>query len=134
LWERGKDNPRDFARKLRKTMTDVERAMWKELRAHRFGHLKFKRQQPLGNYVVDFVCLEKGIVVELDGGQHAESIAYDKARDDWQRGQGFQILRFWNNEVLSNKEGVLMVIADACGLDGLLYPLSPSPSPTRGEG
>ena len=131
--ERG-ESSRDFARNLRKTLTDVERALWKELRAHRFGHLKFKRQQPLGNYVVDFICFERKIVVELDGGQHAESSAYDAARDGWLKEQGFRVLRFWNNDVMSNKEGVLVAIAEACGLDTGHAPLSPGPSPARGEG
>ena len=132
--ERGKGNSRDFARSLRKTMTDIERAIWKELRAHRFSDLKFKRQQPLGDYVVDFVCLGKRVVIELDGGQHAENISYDTARDNWLESQGFRVLRFWNNDVLNNREGVLMVIAEACGLEAGFSPLSPDPSPAGGEG
>lgn len=133
--ERGEVNSRDFARGLRKTMTDVEHAIWKELRAHRFGDLKFKRQQPLGDYVVDFVCLGKRVVIELDGGQHAENIAYDTARDNWLVGQGFRVLRFWNNDVLNNREGVLVVIAEACGLDAGFSPSSlvPLPQGERGE-
>ena len=115
-------------------MTDVERVMWKELRAHRFGGLKFKRQQPLNNYVVDFICFEKKVVVELDGGQHAENMAYEAARSDWLSSQDFRVMRFWNNDVLKNLEGVMSAIAEACGLDTGYGPLSPGPSPTREEG
>ena len=67
---------------------------------------KFRRQQPLGNYIVDFVCLEKRLIIEVDGGQHAEQSDYDAERDDWLREQGFIVLRFWNNDVLKNFEGV----------------------------
>jgi len=107
---------RDFARRLRKDATNVEHLLWQELRAHRFFDLKFKRQQPLGDYIVDFVCLDKRVVVELDGGQHADRATYDKKRDHWLNQQGFKVLRFWNNEVLENKGGVLETIARTCGI------------------
>ena len=80
--------------------------------------LKFRRQQPIDNYIVDFVCLEKRIVIEIDGGQHAAQ-EKDVFRDEYLRQQGFNVLRFWNNEVLQNINGVLEVIRDRC--------LSPSP-------
>jgi very-short-patch-repair endonuclease len=67
---------------------------------------KFRRQQPLGNYIVDFVCLEKKLIIELDGGQHAKQTDCDTERDGWLRGQGFVVLRFWNNDVLQNINGV----------------------------
>ena len=78
--------------------------------------LKFRRQQPIGRYVVDFVCLERSIVIEIDGGQHSEDIQRekDRARDQWLESEGFTVLRFWDHEVLSNREGVLEVIRKAC--------------------
>jgi len=74
--------------------------------------LKFRRQQPIGNYIVDFACFEKRVVVEVDGGQHQEKKDKDIERDKWLQSQGFQILRFWDNEVLKNIEGVLAVIGE----------------------
>ena len=116
-------------------MTDVERAIWKELRTHRFGHLKFKRQPPLGIYIVDFVCFEKRFVIELAGGQHAENISYDTARVAWHECQGYRVLRFWNNDIPGNREGVLAKIAEACGLESGFSPSPPAPLPQgeRGE-
>jgi len=101
-----------FARELRKRQTDTERLLWSRLRAHRFGGRKFKRQQPIGPYIVDFVCFEAGLVIELDGGQHVEQCAYDAKRDKWLAEQEFKVLRFWNNEVLANLEGVIHRIAE----------------------
>jgi very-short-patch-repair endonuclease len=72
--------------------------------------LKFRRQQPLGRYIVDFICLEKRLVIEVDGGQHSEQVAYDVERDIWLRDQGFNVLRFWNHDVLKNIDGVIAVI------------------------
>lgn len=100
------------ARKLRGEMTDAERRLWYRLRAHRFGGYKFKRQVPIGSYVVDFVCLNLGIVVEVDGGQHAES-SRDRKRDVWLKDRGFLVLRFWNNDVLRNTNAVLEKIMEA---------------------
>jgi very-short-patch-repair endonuclease len=100
------------ARSLRANMTDAEKRMWHRLRAHRFGGTSFRRQFAIGAYVVDFVCLESRIVVEIDGGQHAEN-KRDAQRDAWLRSQGFEVLRFWNNDVLSNTAGVLEAIAGA---------------------
>ena len=93
-------------------MTDAEKRMWHRLRAHRFEGLSFRRQFSIGNYVVDFVCLESRLIIEIDGGQHSES-KRDAARDAWLRSQGFSVLRFWNNDVLSNTDGVLERIAQA---------------------
>ena len=86
---------------LRSNMTDAERRLWYWLRAHRFAGHKFKRQVPLGRYVVDFACLNRSLVIEVDGGQHADS-ARDRQRDAWLRARGFEVLRFWNNDVLKN--------------------------------
>jgi very-short-patch-repair endonuclease len=100
------------ARKLRGRMTDAERRLWYRVRAHRFLGHKFKRQVPIGPYVVDFACLNRRLIVELDGGQHADN-AKDRKRDAWLRAHGFQVLRFWNNDVLKNTDVVLEVILSA---------------------
>jgi very-short-patch-repair endonuclease len=99
------------ARKLRKNMTDAERALWRHLRLRQLDGHKFRRQGRIGPYIADFACLKAQIVVEVDGGQHADAHAYDSRRDDFMRGQGYRVLRFWNNDVLGNMEGVWEVIA-----------------------
>lgn len=91
-------------------MTDAERLLWNRVRANQLG-IKFRRQQPLENYVVDFVCFENKLIIELDGGQHFDS-ERDAKRDDFLKANGYRILRFWNNEVLRDIEGVLMVIKE----------------------
>jgi very-short-patch-repair endonuclease len=116
------------AKLLRQNQTDAESCLWYHLRAHRFMGRKFKRQKPLGGYVVDFVCLEAKLVIELDGGQHMERVDYDQAREAWLRGQGYVVIRFWNHEVLCEMESVLERIR--LELDAL----SPSPSPVNGQG
>ncbi len=103
-----------FARVLRKNSTEAERKLWGNLRAKRLAGFKFKRQQVIGKYIVDFICFEKRVIVEMDGGQHAVNVKEDTIRDNWLKGQGFSILRFWNNEVLTNIDGVVAVIHDAC--------------------
>src|SRR6266850_2073110 len=113
------------AKRLRQEMTDAERVLWREVRAHRFAGVKFKRQEPLGPYVVDFVCYEAKLIVELDGGQHADQKAADEERTRWLGTRGFRVLRFWNNDVLTNIAGVMQVI------ERNLPPL-PAPLP-RGE-
>lgn len=122
---------RDFARRLRHELTDTERLLWRELRAHRFQGFKFRRQQPLGDYIVDFICFEQKLIIELDGGQHAEAREYDRQRDAWLQERGYQVLRFWNNEVTGNLEGVLERVLMACGH----HPSPPPPLPQgeRGE-
>ncbi|MCE3046442.1 DUF559 domain-containing protein [Legionella sp. 16cNR16C] len=97
---------------LRKNSTDAERHLWYYLRANRLG-FKFKRQAPIGTYIVDFLCFEKRLVIELDGGQHMDSQIYDIKRTDWLRAQGFRVFRFWNNEVFQQTESVLEVITSA---------------------
>ena len=99
---------------LRKRPTDAERLLWKQLRLKQLEGLKFRRQQPIDNYIVDFVCFERRIVVEVDGGQHAIQKEDDILRDTYLTQQGFQVLRFWNNEVLQNINGVLEVIKERC--------------------
>ena len=100
---------RNMARALRKQATDTEVYLWRYLKNRQMDGFKFRRQHPIGNYVVDFVNLEKKIIIEVDGGQHNMD-PRDKARDDWLHGEGYKVLRFWNNEVLNNVEGVLGII------------------------
>lgn len=119
---------RAFAKHLRRNMTDAEHFLWRHLRAHRLQGEKFKRQQPLGVYIVDFVHFSARVIVEADGGQHGDGI--DTERDAWLQAQGFRVLRFWNNEILCNTEAVLDVILRAV----LAAPPLPNPSPARGEG
>jgi adenine-specific DNA-methyltransferase len=103
-------NKRDFARQLRKNATDAERKLWRRLRDRRFSGYKFRRQHPIGPYVVDFVCLEQRLVIELDGGQHLERRGYDRNRDRWLANEGYRILRFPDNAALRETEAVLQVI------------------------
>ena len=98
------------AKVLRKNFTDTERLLWKYLRSKQMQGFKFRRQEPIGNYVVDFICQEKQLVIEVDGGQHSTKNIRDNERDKWLKGQGYKLLRFWNNQVLMNTEGVLEVI------------------------
>lgn len=120
----------DNAKILRSHQTEVEQRLWYHLRAHRFMGLKFKRQKPMGRYIVDFVWVERRLIIELDGGQHAERMAYDQQRDTWLRKQGYTVLRFWNNELIQQLEGVLETIRSAI----FQIALSPSPSPVNGRG
>ena len=117
----------DNAKTLRRNLTDAEQKLWYHLRAHRFMGRKFKRQKPIGHYVVDCACLEEKLVIELDGGQHAESIEYDKERDSWLRSQGFMVLRFWNNELMDEMDSVLERIRLVLSHETL----SPSPNISR---
>ena len=95
------------AREMRKNFTDAELKLWKRLRNRLTDGEKFRRQQPIGKYIVDFVCAERKLVVEVDGGQHSENVAYDSERTAWLESQGYCVLRFWNNEVLVDVEIVL---------------------------
>ncbi|MGH9427633.1 MAG: endonuclease domain-containing protein [Terriglobia bacterium] len=95
------------ARLLRKNQTIAERTLWQKLRNRGLIQYKFRRQVPVGPYIVDFICLSARLIVEIDGGQHAVQEDYDKARDDFLRGNGYHVLRFWNNQVLENLEEVL---------------------------
>ncbi len=114
------------ARALRKGQTDAEGLLWSRLRSRQLGNLKFRRQRPIGPYFADFACLEIGLVIELDGGQHAENagVAHDQKRSDIMEALGFQTLRFWNNDVLLQTEAVLEKILQFAG------PLTPTLSRT----
>ncbi|NVM23306.1 MAG: endonuclease domain-containing protein [Desulfobacterales bacterium] len=117
-----------LAKKLRKNMTDAERLLWRHLRNRELGGYKFRRQRPIGPYIVDFVCLEKKLVVEVDGGQHARQMESDSKRSDYLKETGYRVLRFWNNKVLRETESVLAVVLSF--LDRSVTP-SPQPSPRR---
>jgi very-short-patch-repair endonuclease len=127
------------ARRLRANQTDVEKRLWSRLRNRGLMGLKFRRQVPLGDFVADFVCADHALVIELDGGQHASSEAEDDRRTAWLESRGWRTVRFWNNEVNENIDGVLMVIAGACGVDldesrpGVDRRPHPDPLP-KGEG
>jgi len=99
-------------RRLRSRQTDAERELWFAVRDRRLSGFKFVRQEAIGHFIVDFVCRDKRLVVEVDGGQHAGS-AEDAARDAYLAGEGYRVMRFWNNDVLSNRDGVLTVILEA---------------------
>ncbi|MFD2274099.1 endonuclease domain-containing protein [Undibacterium arcticum] len=102
------------ARSLRSDMTDVERMLWRALRGKQLEHSRFRRQHPIGPYIADFACLDKKLVIELDGGQHQDRIAYDARRTAFfLQLQGWQVVRFWNNDVLNNLDGVLATVVDA---------------------
>ena len=122
---RGRAKVQHLARNLRTNQTDAERLLWRHLRNRQLSGHKFRRQQIIGPYVVDFVCLENKLIVELDGGQHMENAASDSQRSAFLHSQGFRVVRFWNNELLANTEGVLYSIE--CEL--LRLP-SPGPHPT----
>ena len=117
------------AKCLRSDQTEAEQRLWYHLRAHRFMDLKFKRQTPMGRYIVDFICHEHRLIVEVDGGQHAERTDYDEQRDAWLGEQGLRVLRFWNHEVMQELDGVLERIRLA-----ILEPSPPAPPPRAGEG
>ena len=99
---------RDFARDLRRAPTDAEQHVWSKLRRRQLGGHRFRRQHPLGKYTVDFVCLERRLIVELDGGQHGEAgqMEHDRERDQWLKGDGFRVLRFWNHQVFEEWDDV----------------------------
>ncbi len=123
---------RQRARALRRGQTEQEQFVWKKLRDRRFADFKFRRQFPVGNYIVDFVCLGCRLILELDGGQHGEPVqeSYDAARDAWLRSQGFKVLRFWNHQVMSEWDVVEDTLWNALPAN----PHTPNPSPAAGRG
>ncbi len=98
------------ARELRKNQTISEAKIWHLVRAKQIAGLKFRRQHPIQPYIVDFVCLDKKLIIEVDGGQHADAIEYDEKRTQFLESNGYKVIRFWNNDVLHNIEGVYEVI------------------------
>ncbi len=107
--------PRDRARALRRDDTVAEARLWNALRARRLGGWRWRRQVPKGPFIVDFLCAEAGLVVELDGGQHSEQVDYDCRRTAYLAGLGLRVIRFWNSAVLTNRDGVCESILEACG-------------------
>ncbi len=134
MGERAKVSPMTnnipHAKALRTRQTPAEQHLWYHLRAHRFLGLKFKRQKPIGPYIVDFVCMGHALVIELDGSQHGDQIAYDRERDAWLASQGFTVLRFWNHEALDQTDSVLERIRQFVET----APSPPTPLPQAGEG
>ena len=106
------DDPRLITngRQLRQNMTPAEWRLWQYLRGKRLGGYRFRRQQPLGQYILDFVCVEAKLVIEIDGGQHTGQTAYDETRTQYLQNLGFTVIRFWNNEVLQQTHAVLTAI------------------------
>jgi primosomal protein N' (replication factor Y) len=102
------------ARDLRRYMTKAELLLWYQLRDRRLSDCKFRRQHPIGPFVVDFACVEKSLIIEVDGGQHAES-ERDASRTKWLEDHGWRVLRFWNHDVLHQTETVLEGIRNAVG-------------------
>jgi len=123
-------NATKHARNLRKDATLPERKLWRVLRDKQLGGHRFRRQHPLGDYFVDLVCVERMLIIELDGGQHADQEEYDARRSAWLESQGYKVLRFWNNDVMGNIEGVVAMVAAA--LERSLLPPS-QPSRLKGE-
>ena len=100
------------ARELRKTMSAPERKLWRALSNGQAGGLRFRRQHPMGTYVVDFVCLDRHLVIEVDGSQHGHNaqMVHDQKRTQWLEDEGYRVIRFWANEVMSNTDGVVATI------------------------
>jgi very-short-patch-repair endonuclease len=117
---------KDKARALRKNQTDAELVLWQLLRGKRMKDLKFRRQHPIPPYIVDFICTEKKLIIEADGGQHADAVEYDKKRTIFLESKGYTVIRFWNNEILTNIDGVYQVIQKHLNIE--------TPSTPRGEG
>ena len=119
------------ARKLRRTSTDVERKLWHRIRDKQVEDFRFRRQRPIGKYIVDFICLDAKLIIELDGGQHADSVVLDEKRTVFLESLGYQVIRFWNNEVIENMDGVLARIQEEL----LRARANPTPAlPLAGEG
>ena len=111
----------DYARELRNNATNAKRLLWQRLRRRQLAGFKFRRQRPIGRYICDFVCLDVAPIIELDGSQHVTQGPYDSNRDTFLRSNGFRVLRFWNNDVLSQTDSVVETIYEALhrpGMDG----------------
>jgi very-short-patch-repair endonuclease len=107
-------DPTKYAKNLRKNPTRAETILWSKLKTKQIEGVKFRRQQPIGNFIVDFVSFEKCIVIELDGGQHKLNKDKDNERDRILTESGFKVFRFWNNEIFENLNGVLEDIRQKC--------------------
>ncbi len=118
----------EYARRLRREQTDAEGRLWFRLRQRRLGGFRFRRQFPIGDFIVDFCCREQRLVVEIDGGHHIDQQTTDKTRSALIEARGYRVIRFWNSEVLSNTDEVAEQIFNA------LTEPSPYPLPGQGEG
>ncbi len=121
------------AKRLRRDLTDAERKLWSILRNSQLDGAKFRRQQPIGPFIADFVCQNARLIIEADGGQHAESLG-DARRTKFLEGKGYRVLRFWNNNIVENVAGVAEVISAALATPHPAQAAPESPSPSRGEG
>ena len=122
--DKGYSRPTLRSRELRNNATAAERKLWPHLSARKLHGIRFNRQFPVGQFICDFVSREKRLVIEIDGGHHATNVEYDSRRTRFLNSQGYVVLRFWNNDVIDNLDGVLMMIGEA--LDN-----RPSPDPSR---
>jgi very-short-patch-repair endonuclease len=122
---------KDLARALRHNLTRSEKELWRQLRNRKLGGLKFRRQQPLESYILDFFCADKRLVVELDGGQHdiPEEREYDEKRTAFLNTQGLEVLRFWNSQIRENLPWVLELIRRKAGVSPTCEPETPHPDP-----
>ena len=102
------------AKSLRRNSTEMEKILWNRLKSKQIEGVKFRRQQPIGNFIVDFVSFENRLVIELDGGQHAKDTRRDRDRDEFFARHGFRVLRFWNSELVEDVDAVLKVIRREC--------------------
>ncbi len=117
---------KDNSRNLRKNMTDVEQMLWAKVRGRQLQGFHFRWQHPIGDYIIDFICLELKLIIELDGSQHQDQQQYDMNRSQWLQTKGFELLRFWNSDILDNFDGVMQTIYS--------YLAPPQPSLFKGEG
>ncbi|MHB0967469.1 MAG: endonuclease domain-containing protein [Bellilinea sp.] len=118
-----KNQTRANARQLRRDQTLAETKLWLALRSHQLENIHFRRQHPIGNYIVDFCAPQAKLIIELDGSQHLEQQEYDAERTEFLESKGYRVLRFWNRDVLNNLDGVMIMILDAVNPD----PTLPSP-------
>ncbi|HLG89382.1 MAG TPA: endonuclease domain-containing protein [Alphaproteobacteria bacterium] len=125
---------RERVRDLRVNATPAERTLWRYLRIKQVHQVRFRRQFPIGPFIADFVCLKAKLIVEVDGGQHDANVAYDENRTKWLESQGFEVIRFWNNDVLESTEGVVNEIASRVEARLAIVERdggTPSPNPSR---
>ncbi|MES2044528.1 MAG: endonuclease domain-containing protein [Pseudomonadota bacterium] len=125
-----------FQRDMRRNMTEPEKRLWHVVRNRQIGNAKFRKQSWLGPFLVDFLCAEAKLVVEIDGDGHAHQQGYDERRTVWLAAEGFRVIRFSNDEVMRNLDGVVQVIAEALrpSPSHSASPSGPLPLPQRGEG
>ena len=127
------DSKRSFARELRNHATDAERLLWRYLKSSQIEGFRFRRQVPLGEFVVDFLCPQAKLIVELDGGQHSVTTSYDDARTEWLGGHGYLVLRFWNHDVLQRVDVVVDEICRELTKNFAPPSTPPHPSPSLCE-